>query len=322
MTGFEPFIGAATAGLAGLITNLVREKGNETLQSLDLDIGRNLAFRNALANYVKRYIERHGTLKVLCARMDNAVKLDEIYTVVQLLERRQLSYYESLEKLQELFLKSGKRNLSLTSASKKIGMHVANKQPYLMVLGGPGVGKSTFLKKIGLEAIKSIGKKDFSRKTKINASTPHKLSYEHSCIPVMLELRQFDDPNLDIRTKIANELDICGFPQAQELTRLLLKSGKLLILLDGLDEVPSNSFEHTIIEIENLVDRYSNNRFIALVESLHITLVVLNASKMLQWQLLTRVKLRPLLIIGFDNLETMKLKLLNGAGNYLTIKII
>ncbi|MEM9807846.1 MAG: hypothetical protein AAF959_21470 [Cyanobacteria bacterium P01_D01_bin.56] len=136
MTGFEPLIGAATAGLAGLITNLIKEKGNETLKRLDLDLGRNFAFRNALVNYVKRYVGRHGTLKVLCVRMDSAVQLDEIYTVVQLLERRELRYYESLERLQELFRQSGQRNLSLTPANKKIGINVANQQPYLMVLGG------------------------------------------------------------------------------------------------------------------------------------------------------------------------------------------
>ena len=35
MTGFEPLIGAATAGLGGLITDLVKNKGGETLKKLD-----------------------------------------------------------------------------------------------------------------------------------------------------------------------------------------------------------------------------------------------------------------------------------------------
>lgn len=86
MTGFDALIGAAVAGLGGLITSLVKDKGTETLKKLDWDIGRNLALRKALNEYVTRYIQRHGTLKVACVRMDYPVRLDEIYTAVQLLD--------------------------------------------------------------------------------------------------------------------------------------------------------------------------------------------------------------------------------------------
>ena len=34
------------------------------------------------------------------------------------------------------------------------GTQVANNKQYLVLLGGPGVGKSTFLRKVGLEALK------------------------------------------------------------------------------------------------------------------------------------------------------------------------
>ena len=70
MTGFEPLIGTATIGLGGLISGLVKDKGNDVLKRLDLDIGKNFAFKNALVKYVRRYIDRHGTLKVICVRMD------------------------------------------------------------------------------------------------------------------------------------------------------------------------------------------------------------------------------------------------------------
>lgn len=263
MTGFEPLIGAATAGLAGLISSLVKEKGDDVLKRLDFDIGKNLAFKNALTKYVRRYIDRHGTLKVICVRMDEAVKLDEIYTAVQLLDRHALRYYESTESLQELFRQSGQRNLSLAESEKKVGIQVANEQQYLMVLGGPGVGKSTFLRKAGLEALRALGRQDFAQQDPENVLVPQKVFYQYPCIPVMLELRQFDQPYLNIKFKIAEELEVCGFPKPQELTELLLKNGKLLVLLDGLDEVPSSAFNSVVNEIEKLVDRYSDNRFIA-----------------------------------------------------------
>ncbi|MBE9140491.1 hypothetical protein IQ254_25375 [Nodosilinea sp. LEGE 07088] len=48
MTGFEPLIGAAAAGLGGLITSLVKDKGTETLKKIDWDIGKNVALRKAM----------------------------------------------------------------------------------------------------------------------------------------------------------------------------------------------------------------------------------------------------------------------------------
>jgi predicted NACHT family NTPase len=79
----------------------------------------------------------------------------------------------------------------------------------------------------------------------------------------MLELRQFSSKDLKIKDVIAQEFEVCGFPQAHEFTELFLKSGQLLVLLDGLDEVPTEALNHAITEIENLVDRYDDNRFIA-----------------------------------------------------------
>jgi hypothetical protein len=263
MTGFEPLIGAAAAGLGGLITSLVKDKGTETLKKLDWDIGKNLALRKAMVDYVRRYIDRHGTLKVACVRMDYPVRLDEIYTAVQLLDRSALRYFESEDALQTQYRKSGKRGFNVTQAAKKPGLQVANEQQYLMVLGGPGVGKSTFLRKVGLEALRTLGRRDFAGKDPGNLLVPQGIFYQHPCIPVMLELRQFDKPNGSIQAVIAAELETCGFPHPEELTELFLKNGKLLVLLDGLDEVPATTLDHALKEIRSLVDRYSDSRYVA-----------------------------------------------------------
>ncbi|MGF1524205.1 MAG: NACHT domain-containing protein, partial [Leptolyngbyaceae cyanobacterium] len=262
MTGFEPLIGAATAGLAGLIGNVIKEKGSDLLKQADIDLGPGSAFNRAIQKYVRRYADRHGNLKVACVRMDTPVKLDEIYTAVQLLPRSALHYYESTESLQELFRETGKRGFDFHDAEKKQGIEVANEQQYLMLLGGPGVGKSTFLRKMGLEALRRLAIMNFAQQTP-EALKPQAVYYAHECIPVMLELRQFNSSNLTIKNVIAREFETCGFPEAENFTELFLKSGKLLVLLDGLDEVPADALNHAITEIENLVDRYSDSRFIA-----------------------------------------------------------
>jgi len=264
MTGFEPLIGATVAGLGSLISSLIKEKGTETLKKLDWDIGKNLALRKALNEYVTRYVERHGTLKVACVRMDDPVRLDEIYTAVQLLDRYALRYFESEDALQQQYRESGNRGFNVTNSQKKPGLQVANEQQYLMMLGGPGVGKSTFLRKVGLEALYALGRRNSANTDNPKLLEPSQsLAYQHPCIPVMLELRQFDTPDRSIKAVIADELKTCGFPEAEALTELFLKNGKLLVLLDGLDEVPSAALNHAITEIKNLVDTYSDNRFIA-----------------------------------------------------------
>jgi hypothetical protein len=116
---------------------------------------------------------------------------------------------------------------------------------------------------VGLEALRTLGRRDFVGKDPGNLLVPQAIFYQHPCIPVMMELRQFDKPDINIKAVIAEELETCGFPHPEDLTELFLKNGKLLVLLDGLDEAPSATLNHAITEIENLVDRHSDNRYIA-----------------------------------------------------------
>ncbi|MEM6521501.1 MAG: NACHT domain-containing protein [Cyanobacteria bacterium P01_C01_bin.70] len=128
-------------------------------------------------------------------------------------------------------------------------MVVANAEQYLMVLGGPGIGKSTFLRKIGLEALKPQ-----SDETK---------QIQRDCIPVLIELKEFRDDTVDLKQKIADEFDTCGFPEAEAFTEASLAQGKLLVLLDGLDEVPTRNLNTVIKHIEDFVDAHDQNAFVA-----------------------------------------------------------
>ena len=118
-------------------------------------------------------------------------------------------------------------------------------QQYLMVLGGPGAGKSTFLRRMGLEALK--GKKG---------------NFKYACIPVFIELKKFNTGEINIEKEIAEEFRICGFPSHEAFTATALEQGKLLILLDGLDEVPTERMNEAIWQIQNFVDLHDQNRFI------------------------------------------------------------
>ena len=201
---------------------------------------------NACHQYDKNYRERHGQVKVFCVEMREPIPLDDVYVAIQFLDQHTLLRYRSPEEVEQTFQVTGDRYFVLSSGKRQDGIQVANEKQHLMLLGPPGVGKSTFLRKIGLEALK--GKNGY---------------FLHKCIPVFLELKSFKEDQIDIEALIAREFEICNYPHPEQMTNAALKSGKLLILFDGLDEVPPSNVDNVIHEIGDFVDQYSRNRFIA-----------------------------------------------------------
>ena len=201
---------------------------------------------NACHKYYKEYRDRHGQLKVFCVEMRKPVRLEEVYVEVQFLNQDTASRYGSPEDVEQAFRERHRRNFDSSSDERQNGIQVANDKQYLMLLGGPGIGKSTFLRKVGLEALN--GKRG---------------NFEHKCIPVFLELKRFREDQINIEALIAEEFKTCGYPHPEDMTNAALTSGKLLILFDGLDEVPAPNVDNVIDKIGDFVDQYSQNRFIA-----------------------------------------------------------
>ena len=201
---------------------------------------------NSSHQYDNNYRERHGQLKVFCVGMRKPIPLDDVYVTVQFLDERSASRYRSNEDIERAFRERNRGLFILDSDELKDGTTVANDKQFLMLLGAPGVGKSTFLRKVGLEALKG-----------------REGNFAHECIPVFLELKRFTADQIDIEALIIHEFKICGYPYPDQMVRTGLESGKLLILFDGLDEVPSANVNNVIRKIEDFVDQYSQNRFIA-----------------------------------------------------------
>ncbi|MCY7277547.1 MAG: NACHT domain-containing protein, partial [Phormidesmis sp. CAN_BIN44] len=238
MTGFEPLAAAATAGLTALVTDIIKGQGSGVLtRLLNQDIGKGMqqAYFDASKKYIQNYAERHGSLKVLGMR--EPVSLESVYTTVQVLDCEDRSF-ASVEDLEKSFREAQERRLRFAKESKQDGLAIANQKQYLMVLGAPGCGKSTFLRKLGLEALKG-NRGGFKN---------------HRCIPALLELKRFTEPKVDLKKLIAAEFEICGFPNAARFTQKALEQGRLLILLDGLDEVPAANRDAAIESIQDFVD--------------------------------------------------------------------
>ncbi|BAG01164.1 hypothetical protein MAE_13420 [Microcystis aeruginosa NIES-843] len=194
-----------------------------------------------LREYTQRYWERHGMIKVL--KMSKPMDLESIYINVKCLGNLVRDYYD--ENLENKYRESKQRRFNFRDDGKKDGLLLANQEQYLMVLGDPGIGKSTFLRKVGLEALKG-----------------NKGSYQHPLTPVLLELKNFKENEINIQALIEEEFKICGFPNVEKNISNKLEKGELLILLDGLDEVPTANVYNVIEKIQDFVDRHHKNRFI------------------------------------------------------------
>jgi tetratricopeptide (TPR) repeat protein len=241
------------AAITGIVTSLGKVFGESGLKLLGqgrdqfLDTAGELTQqgKELLApiarKYIENYTDRHGQLRVL--GMGKPVSLESIYTQVNF-DPEFIQTFQTIDTHEQAF-----RTRDWSKKDCCLGMKVANDTPYMMVLGGPGMGKSTFLRKVGLEALKQ-GRGE----------------YQHTCIPVFLELRKYrwdKAIGINLQEKIAEEFQHCGLPEYQDCTERLLEQGKLLVLFDGLDEVPTELLGRMTEAIKNLVDRYSKNRFIA-----------------------------------------------------------
>ena len=245
MTGIETFAIAGVSGIAVPIFQSLWGSGGKVfgLISKQLDEQTRHLIHSASGEYSKRYLKRHGILKALGMR--EAVRLDSVYTDVQFLDEQEIRSFESIQNLEESYRKANQRSFQPQNCQKAEGLKIANDKQYLMVLGQPGAGKSTFLRKMGLEALN--GKKG---------------GFNHRCIPVFIELKSFTSSQIEIEKFIVDEFTICGFPSPDQFMAKALEQGKLLILLDGLDEVPTVKTNEVISQIQNFVDRYDKNRFI------------------------------------------------------------
>jgi hypothetical protein len=243
MTGIETTI--VTALTNNFIGQMIKSgwEGINKNELLNKDVGQLIREGKYLflREYTQRYWDRHGMIKVL--KMSKPMDLESIYINVKCLGNLVRDYYD--ENLENKYRESKQRRFNFRDDGKKDGLLLANQEQYLMVLGDPGIGKSTFLRKVGLEALK--GNKD---------------SYQHPLTPVLLELKNFKENEINIQVLIEEEFKICGFPNVEKNISNKLEKGELLILLDGLDEVPTANVYNVIEKIQDFVDRYHKNRFI------------------------------------------------------------
>ena len=162
----------------------------------------------------KKYLHHMRGMYSTTSLLGNPKQIDlsEIFTDVYVYDQVNATRRLSLD---ETGIKSSGQLDSLIKAKREPLLDVARKNKKLYVLGKPGAGKSTFLKKVVLEACDGrLGK-----------------------TPIFVGLRAWADSKLSILEFVQREFEICDFPNPQKFVSRLLTKGNAVVLFDGLDEV-------------------------------------------------------------------------------------
>ncbi|MEH1949657.1 MAG: NACHT domain-containing NTPase [Nostoc sp.] len=197
---------------------------------------------------IKPYIkEKCGTMRVL--DMPKPIKLtgkQGIYTNVNILEeitgRRRLKIAELIQNCDhDNFERIG---LSGIKQERVSGLDAVQRHSKLMVLGKPGAGKTTFLKYLAMQCIE--------------------VRFQANRVPLFITLKDFAEApkKVDILEFIAQQLSSCGINHASVTVEKLLRQGKGLVLLDGLDEVREEDTKRVLRQIREFSDLFHTNQFV------------------------------------------------------------
>ncbi|MBD2691479.1 NACHT domain-containing NTPase [Anabaena catenula FACHB-362] len=168
-----------------------------------------------------------------------------IYTNVNILEKlnrnRRIEIAELLQNCNpEEFDRFG---LSGIKEERVPGLEAVKRHSKLMVLGKPGAGKTTFLKYLAMHCIEG--------------------EFLTNKVPFFITMKEFAEKpkQPDLLEYLAQQLSVCNVKNAEDKIDKLLRQGRGLILLDGLDEVRQEDSKHILRQIREICN-FIKNQFV------------------------------------------------------------
>jgi predicted NACHT family NTPase len=185
-----------------------------------------------------------GMLK-FCFDTIQPLQLESVYTEIDLLSQINNQRWLEVNDLQVSQSKFERFSLNQSDRLTKSAIDIASNHTKLVLLGKPGAGKTTFLQYLALQCNKGKFKAD--------------------CIPVFISLRTFS-----IQAKEANNFSFANYISSNwtsygisdEQVDTLLRQGKILLLLDGLDEIGERDNDEILKQIQQFAEIYYHNQIV------------------------------------------------------------
>jgi predicted NACHT family NTPase len=182
--------------------------------------------------------QRCGVMRIL--DMSQPIDSGAIYTAVNILERITSKTRRDLDELMDCGPEGFDRFMIGKVRERRVdGLEEVATQKQLMILGRPGAGKTTFLKRLAM----------LCRSGDFLADQ----------VPIFVTLKEWAEspgkPGL---------LEFVGryFSGAIDSVKTILDAGRGLVLLDGLDEVLERDHDRVLTEIRNFAEAYKDNQIV------------------------------------------------------------
>jgi predicted NACHT family NTPase len=180
-------------------------------------------------------LERCGKMRIL--DMEQPIEYGDIYTDVNILEkisgRSRLGFAEMLAACQgEDFDRFG---IGEVQGERLPGLEAVDKYSKLMILGKPGAGKTTFMKRLAMLCSRG--------------------DFQGQRVPIFVTLKEFAEfeGKPGILEYIDRQWSSCGITES---AKTLLSKGCALVLLDGLDEVRDVDHDRVLTVIKDFARQY------------------------------------------------------------------
>lgn len=198
------------------------------------DQWKRVKWKTAAHDYRAKVKKLHGTMQIM--GMAEAVPIDDIFTEAYMLDKPTAFGRHNIEQLKKI---SADPDAVPPNAKRIGGLALVNRNENLFILGKPGAGKTTFLKYVAVQA-----------------AEPQKPIIDK--VPIFISLKEWADSGSELMPFVAGLFDICGFPDAQPFVENILKSGNVIVLFDGLDEVNQESGQRDkqIRQMNNFIKKY------------------------------------------------------------------
>ena len=186
-----------------------------------------------------------GVLQLL--DINRPVDLDQIYVDVNILEQIPSQQWLEIAAIDSLAPEDVDRfGLGKITESQIPGIQAVETYRKLRVLGKPGSGKTTFLKYLAIQC----------NREEIIANQ----------VPIFITLRDFaesykDDHHVNLLEFIHQEFLTSNISHLATLKKLLL-DGRILLLIDGMDEVSQEEEQIVLNEIRRFTEKYHKNQFV------------------------------------------------------------